>query len=589
MYKNIIIILLLNTAILSASQDNKAQIILPTHNFTLEGEEYFKKSTIYKAVGVDNKSYLEFWKKDNPRIKDKLIPILSSSLRAFYDSEGFYDATFNIEKTTDIVKVTVKENTPIKVLDINISSDYNISSFITFKKGEIFRAKKFMIIKSNIVKNLLENGYCSSELDSKAYVDLKKHIVNMNFNLLKGGICTFGNVTITGNETIEKDTILSRVVAVEGEIFSTKLLNDTSNALYKLKSFDSILINADRKFYNVIPIDINVTEMKKPYHFEVGIGYDTYVGSRVHTSIKKYNFLGNAKQLDLELAWSKHEQVAILNTYKPVFFNMFDLYFGIGASIGYSNLEYDGFKEEKNFIKVYLDYRSEVLNIMLGFESDVINIKSLDNIKETQELKFAVNEGDFVLAYPFIDISYDRRDSKLNPKYGYYIRYYGEFGLSNENSTFYHKSRLEGRAIYTIDNLTLATVGIFGVIDENNENSLPESKYFFAGGTFSNRAYGFKELGVIISKDKDTIYGASTWLNLVVEADYPITEDLLGAIFNDNTMLTDDSYEFTDNIISSIGVGVRYITPIGPFKLDVAMNVKDPSQYGISFQIGQSF
>ncbi|RLA80572.1 MAG: outer membrane protein assembly factor, partial [Epsilonproteobacteria bacterium] len=139
------------------------------------------------------------------------------------------------------------------------------------------------------------------------------------------------------------------------------------------------------------------------------------------------------------------------------------------------------------------------------------------------------------------------------------------------------------------DNLTLATVGIIGAIDEENRNSLPESKYFFAGGSFSNRAYGFRELGVIISPTEDTIYGASTWANLTFEADYPIVGDLYGAVFNDNTMLTADAYDFSGEIISSAGVGIRYMTPIGPFKLDVGMNINDTSQYGIAFQIGQSF
>ena len=54
-------------------------------------------------------------------------------------------------------------------------------------------------------------------------------------------------------------------------------------------------------------------------------------------------------------------------------------------------------------------------------------------------------------------------------------------------------------------------------------------------------------------------------------------------------MLTDESYDFTGEIITSAGLGVRYMTPIGPFKLDVGFNTEDPSIYGISFQIGQSF
>ncbi|MDQ7046641.1 MAG: BamA/TamA family outer membrane protein [Sulfurovum sp.] len=191
--------------------------------------------------------------------------------------------------------------------------------------------------------------------------------------------------------------------------------------------------------------------------------------------------------------------------------------------------------------------------------------------------------------YPYVDFVYDARDSKLNPKYGYYISAYLETGFSDEASSVYYKALLEGRFIHTVGNLTLAAVGKAGVVDEEVSESLPESKYFFAGGAFSNRAYGFRELGVILSSTEDSIYGASTWANLTLEADYPIWGDLYGAVFTDNTMLTEDSYDFTGEIISSAGVGVRYMTPIGPFKLDVGMNVADTSQYGISFQIGQSF
>ena len=126
-------------------------------------------------------------------------------------------------------------------------------------------------------------------------------------------------------------------------------------------------------------------------------------------------------------------------------------------------------------------------------------------------------------------------------------------------------------------------------MDDETGNGLPESKYFFGGGSYSNRAYGYREIGLITSPTEDTIYGASSMANLSLEADYPVWGDLYGAVFNDNTMLTDMAYNFKGEIISSAGVGVRYMTPIGPLKLDVGFNVHDPSIYGISFQIGQSF
>jgi len=77
--------------------------------------------------------------------------------------------------------------------------------------------------------------------------------------------------------------------------------------------------------------------------------------------------------------------------------------------------------------------------------------------------------------------------------------------------------------------------------------------------------------------------------NLSLEANYPIWEDLYGAVFTDNTMLTNDNFDFSGDVLSTGGVGVRYKTPIGPLKVDIGMNVRDTSQYGIQFQIGQSF
>ena len=219
-----------------------------------------------------------------------------------------------------------------------------------------------------------------------------------------------------------------------------------------------------------------------------------------------------------------------------------------------------------------------------------IDIVALDNLMEGEELKQAVNEGLFLLAYPYIDFVYDARDSKLNPKYGYYLAGYTELGLaSDDESSVYIKTLLEARIIHTFSDLTLAAVGKVGIVDDETGRGLPESKYFFGGGSFSNRAYGYREMGIILSPTEDTIYGASSMLNLTLEADYPIWGNVYGAVFTDNTMLTDQAYNFKGEIISSAGVGVRYMTPIGPFKLDVGFNVNDPSIYGISFQIGQSF
>ncbi len=591
MYKKIILILLLlNTTSLFASLfgDDKEEIILPTHLIVVKGEKVFDESDVLDAVSAEHKSFYQFWKDDKATIKDKLLPTLPEALRSFYDSEGFYDAQFKIHKTKTTVTIDVKENDPVKVNDINISSDYDIGDILKFEKGEIFKAKKFIAFKGNIVSALLKDGYCSYDLDSKAYVDLDKHVVDLKYNLKKGGVCTFGNVTVTGLETIDPEIVKSRVRAKEGDRFNTELVQNTSAAIYSLQSFDSVLIGVDRKFYNVVPVDIHVKEMEKPYHFEAGGGYDTYTGARVHGKVVKHNFMGNAQQLSFTAAWSQREQVAIVDFYKPALFDLYGFDVDLGASGGLSSLDFDGFHEKKLFVKSFLKHESDRFKLIVGGALESIEISRLE-VNETILPPDAYNT--FLLAYPYIDIAYDGRDSKLNPKYGYYFSAYVEMGLpTNDASSLYLKTLLEARGIYTVADLTMAVVGKIGSIDLKDPNiGIPESKKFFGGGAFSNRAYGFRELGVILSPTEFTPFGALSMANLSLEMDYPVWGDLYGAVFNDNTMLTDGSYDYTGEIISSAGVGVRYMTPVGPFKLDVGLNVHDTSQYGISFQIGQSF
>lgn len=568
--------------------DQQKQIVLPSKTIHIEGNEAVDTKALYDALSVDYPGWLKFWDNSPPKIKEKLIPTLPEVLRSFYDSEGYYDAAFTMTQTENEVTVQITENEPVRIDDVNITSDYDLSDIVTFEKGSVFRASDFIDTKSKIVSQMLKEGYCSYDLDTKAYVDLEKHTVDIVIKLNKGGVCTFGNVTVHGLETIAPRIVKSRVRAEEGARFSTEAIQDTSSAIYGLQAFDSVLINVDRKFYNVVPVDIMVKEMENPYHIELGAGYDTYVGPRVHLNFTKHNFLGNAQQLSMKILWSSLEQMLRFDYDAPAAIGLYGFYVDLGASTGYSNLEFDGFREKRVWLKSFLTHETERFKIVSGFALEAIEIAELNE----DECILPCNAyNTFLLAYPYLDVTYDARDSKLNPKYGYYLSAYVETGLPTDDaSSLYLKTEFEARAIYTVSNLTMAVVGKIGTIDLEDERiGVPESKKFFGGGAYSNRAYGFREIGVIVTPTEDLINGAMSMANLSLELDYLIWGNLYGAVFNDNTLLTDQSYNFTGDFISSAGVGVRYMTPVGPFKIDVGFNTHDPSIYGISFQIGQSF
>ena len=566
------------------------EIELPTHRVKINfiGEKHLDESDLESALSIDNKSILQFWKADDPRIKDRLIPTLPEVLRSYLDSEGYYDATFTIKTEKKRVVITIDEGEPVKVNDINVSSDYDLSNLLKFRKDDVFTAKEFVSIKSKIVEEMMKKGYCSYDLDTKAYVDLETHKVDLKYRLKKGGVCTFGKVRVTGSDSVDDRVVISRVRAREGTRFSTERIQESYEALYALDAFDAVGIKYDRKFYNVVPLDIVVSDIRKPWYFLGGVGYDTNVGARVQTDIIRKNFLGNAKKLRIRLQYSHIEQLAEMTLFTPALFGFGRYYFDLFTKAGYSNLEYTGFREKKGYVRAHLSYTNEKLQINAGFALEDIDISLLDDYDE-KKLMQAVSIGKFFLVYPFLNFVYDARDSKLDPKYGFYFAGSIEYGLPySEDASAYLKYTLEGRAIYSFGDLTLAAVARAGIMDEI-ENQVPESKLFFGGGAYSNRAYGYNRVGVIFSSTRYGIEGADTMANLTLEADYPLIGDLYGAIFTDNTMLTINSYDFSGAVLTSAGVGLRYMTPIGPIKVDIASNIKDPKQYGVQFQIGQSF
>jgi outer membrane protein assembly complex protein YaeT len=555
----------------------------------IEGNTQIAKKDIEDALEAKKKSFLFFLSEKESQINVKLIPTIKESLRGFFNSMGYYNADFEIKELENIVQVKIQENEAFKIHSINITSDYDIDTILRFKEQEIFKAEDFIETKNDIINALLDSGYCSYEYDNKAYVNLERHSVDLVYFVQKGNVCSFEDTYIEGLKSIEKNVILSRVTANKGSKFSTKKIRSTYDRIGELDVFDSVVINANRKIFNKVPLDIKVTETAKPYYFRGGVGYDSYLGARVQAQLVKRNFYGNAQKLTFSTSYSELEQFVEVDFFKPAFLHFSRYYFDFGAKVGYSNLENPAFKEKKSYVKLYLAYLYKRAEAFMGIGTENVDISYLNNYNASHAPIYPLEEGNFNLLYPYLKFVYDARDDKLDPKKGYYFSGYMEYGMPySSNASSYLKTLFEGRAIYSINDITFAIVGKLGSVDDI-KNGVPESKLFFAGGSFANRAYGSNELGVIISSSDYTVDGAYSFANASFEVNFPLFNSFRGAIFTDNTMLSREKYNFDGEFITTVGCGVRYATPIGPLKVDVALNINDPSQQGIQFQIGQSF
>ena len=545
---------------------------------SFEGNNHISNSDLEHLVGAKRPSALAIWKEDVAVINSILLSKLDETFKLFYKNEGFYEAEIFHTFDKDGVHFLIKENTPIRIQRILVSSDFDVEDKITLKKNGRFRAKDFKRMKKNMKTSLLSQGYCSPELDTKAYLDLENYSATINIVLKKEKLCHFGEITIeTPSSTMSNDIIVSRLLFKTGDVFNVDKIKESYASLYALEAFDQVFIDYSLNLFTDKPIKISFKEVEKRRHSRIGIGYATDLKFQLKYYWEYRNFLGNGRKLVFDALLSEKQKVVENSFFYPYFISILDYHLDLENDLGYSEeKDLHDFDEKVLYNRLYLSHKNSrwYNSIGLGVESRDIS-----------------NDQTFFLVYPFMKVVYDRRNSKLNPTEGIYFSHEMEYGLPySADSTSYMKYLEELRVIYTLYDTTLSAVGRIGSIQVFN-NSMPESKKFFAGGAFSNRAYGYDRIGITNSATEDLDSAGFTLANLSLEANFPIYKDFRAGIFSDNTMISENQgiWEFSNRVISSLGMGFRYMTPIGPFKIDMGVNIKDRSQSAVHFQVGQSF
>ena len=582
MLKKVFIIILIFISILNANSDSNNTKQQKEYQLIIEGVKHLDKDDIAKALGVEESSILKFWD-DKKIIKEQFLKNLNDTLKSYLENKGYFDAKIEVIKNGDIVKVIINEGKPVRIKDIKIDSNFKIKDLITFKIGDIFEADKFVEIKDKIINRLLENGYCKYKLKTKAYIDLKKHSAKLLYKLDKDGVCHFGEIKIVKHpKDISKDVIYSRIKFRKGDRFDIRAINESYSSLNQLNTFANIQIKYNFDNNRSVDTNISLDKREKLKRYLLAIGYDSVIGMRFKGLWERRNFLGNAKKLTIYTEIAKNNKKIEGSLFAPAFLSFYGYYADFYISSGYEKERIDAYKLKRFFINGYFDYNYKNWNLQLGLGLENLQIHLYDN------LPYVIG-GTFNLLYPYFHITYDGRDSKLDPKNGIYLSWYNEYGLaSGADGVQYYKYILEARYIKSFGDLTLSAVGKVGAIHEIS-GTLPASKLFYGGGVYSNRAYGKKDIGIVTSSKSFKKLGGKSLLNFQLEANYKLYKKLYGAIFFDSTMISEQEYNFKGKRIDTIGVGLRYKTPIGPIKIDLGFNIHNRKDHAISIMLGQSF
>ena len=538
------------------------------------GNEKISSRDLYDALGLRLPYAIEIWE-DKPSIEPSISSQSVTALTSYYRAKGYFGAKITPVITDTSITFSIQENDPIVVIDIQVNSVLDIDNAIELRPNTLFDQDKFTASKTQIKKRYHDEGYCNGTFNSKAWVDIETHEAHLLFEATPNEQCTFGPILVESTPNIDGTLATSMLRFDEGDTYSLEAIQKSYEALYAQEAIARVSINDTDRTGSVVPITIGIEEVDKPIRFSAGLGVSSDQGLGGQIGLKHRNFLGNLKTLSLEAKFTEIKKTAASILSVPLYNHLF----GYGE-VGYSDELFDGYRSESVFEKLTLKHQAYPTSILMSLLFDQAKTYESSNIA-------AFPNSNLFIPSPMAEINFDTRDKLLEPTRGNWINAKVQGSLySGISDATYFKTLLSGAHIESFGEHIIALRAQWGVL-RTYEGDVPSAYHFYAGGMNSNRAYTYRDLG---PKDiHGNPLGFNSLLEGTLEYRFPIYDSIRGVLFTDITYGSDNYLPDYSTPYWGTGIGLRYVTPIGPIAIDVGFDPNDFGQNAFHFRIGELF
>ena len=513
-------------------------------------------------------------------------------------SEGYFSPTLDIQFDEEnrehaTVTVTPGPRTTVKDIEIEFAGDLKgegaereqrrreIRESWGLKPGQPFRSGDWEVAKTRIAEELSDRDYAAGAIAaSEARVDAEAATASLKLVLDSGPPFAFGDVSIEGLE-IYSESLVRRVVDLQrGERYSRERLTTLQRQVQGGPWFSSVIVDLERDpaLAQAAPVKVSVVE--RPTR-EVGLalGYGTDDGARAEAGFRHRNVFGRGFDLQSSVRVATERQIGYADLYFPS---------GLQRIGGLGNVPYQDsvgvLAEHSTIAKLeisrfavagYRHFKLEKWEVRVGLSYQVE--QSHPEGAEARSVTRALA--------PIVATTIRRVDDLFDPKRGGVVNLQVAAGSKSLAST-QDFVKLYGQYTHWVplgkDNQLLLRAELGTTLADSREG-IPEDFLFRAGGSRSNRGYGYQTLGV---REGDAIVGGRYMATGTAEFVHWLDAVWGAAVFVDVGDAVDTRGDWQAN--PSYGVGARFKTPAGPFALDLAYAERE-RKFRLSFSVTVAF
>jgi outer membrane protein insertion porin family len=571
--------------------------------FVFEGEQVTVGSLNFKGMTLPENKLKELLPlKERSDYNPDLISTDVDIIREFYVALGYLtsevdEPKVSIEKDRADITISIKEG-PITLLHkVDVTGAVfaplaEIQRVAGLKQGDPYNEVDVADARARITEFYHERGFTDASANAK--VELGGEGAVVTFEIQEGKKTFFGKTLITGNTRTRREVIERQLLHKEGEPFNYGLLSKERQRLYKLGLFSDVRIERLDTFGQTGDIRVDVVEGNAGT-VDFGFGYSNYEKFTAFVDLGYKNLFGMNKQASLKIGYNSLEKLYAINYLDPWFLN---------RDLQLKGILFHIQKEEKNIDTNVTMYRYKKTGGSLGIEKQYSSttkgelyyeyVRTYTYDVQPDMILTPQDTGHLTISSLRTGVSYDTRDNPFNPREGLLGGITMRVAASALGSqTSFGKVIFNGSLYHGLSKpFVLAMSFRFGLAQawDSSSQVLPLIERFFLGGRSTVRGYAQDTVGPLGADNNPT--GGNAFIQTNLELRTSVWKGLGIVTFLDSGNVWQKITDIDWSLKHTVGAGLRYDTPVGPFRLDYGYKLKRVtglSRSEIFFSIGQAF